>query len=152
MKRILFYLVVLLGLGVLTLFKPVIMGQAGYYGGMDGDEQQIKRVIEKAIGSLDYTRAQDRGELERILREIYSGPALVTVNEAIWDQWQTDNVNPASILRWTEFQVEGDRARVRAALYFRDWTDNAELYGQGYWQLIRTEAGWRIVDFEYEWG
>ncbi len=153
LKRYLIYGLILAGLGLLVFFRPVILGgQAGHYGGQAGDEQDIERVIERAVGSLDYTQARDRAELERILAGIYTDPALGTVTEAVWDQWRTDNVNPASILRWTDFWIGKDRARVTADLYFRDWTDNAEFSGEGRWDLVRTGSGWRIADFEYRWG
>jgi len=152
MKRLFLYAVILAGLGLLVLFRPMVLGQAGYYTARAEDEQEIERVIERAVGCLEYTRAQNREELERILGEIYTAPALEAVTEEVLSQWRTDNVNPASIVRWIEFQIDGDRARVRAHLYFRDWADNAELYGEGRWDLARTDTGWRITDFGYDWG
>lgn len=152
MKRYFFHLLIILGLGLLIPFQPMILGQTGHYGTWAADEREIERVIERAVGSLDYTRARNREELERLLGEIYTSPALETVVEEVWSQWHTDNVNPASIVRWTEFQVEKDRACVRADLYFRDWADNAELHGEGCWDLVRTGFGWRIAGFVYDWG
>ncbi|MBE0466072.1 MAG: hypothetical protein IBX71_02455 [Candidatus Desulforudis sp.] len=152
MKKLLLYGLILVGLGVVGSLKPMILGQAGYYSARAVDEQEIERVIERAVGSLEYTRARDRDELERLLGEIYTAPALEMVAEAVWSQWRTDNVNPASIVRWTDFQIDRDRARVRADLYFRDWADNAELYGEGRWELAKTGFGWRITDFAYDWG
>lgn len=152
MKRFFLYGLILIGLALLVLFRPMILGQTGHYTVLARDEQEIERVIERAIGCLEYTRAQDRAELEQLLGEIYTAPALGVVVGEVWNQWRTDNVNPASITRWTEFEIAGDRARVRADLYFRDWTDNAEFYGAGRWDLMRTETGWRITDFGYDWG
>ncbi|MEW6541234.1 MAG: hypothetical protein AB1402_06440 [Bacillota bacterium] len=153
MKRYLIYGLILAGLGLLILFRPMILdGQTGHHGGQAGDERDIERLIERAVGSLEYTQATNRAELERILAGIYTEPALSTVSEAVWEQWGTDNVNPASVLRWTDFWIGRDRARVAADLYFRDWTDNAEFFGEGRWELVRTGSGWRIADFEYHWG
>ncbi len=145
-------MVIVVGLVVLVLFRPIIVGQTGYYSPRPEDELEIKRVVERAVTCLEYTQAQDRQELELRLSEIYTSPALEAVVTEVWSQWYTDNVNPASIVRWDEFQIDGDRARVRAHLYFRDWADNAELFGEGRWELVRTGSGWRVTDFGYDWG
>lgn len=155
LKRFVVYGLVLALLGLLVFhFGPVVLGggQAAQRDGPDADEQEVQRVIERAVGCLDYTRAEDRADLERILAGIYTGPALTNVTEAVWDQWRTDNVNPASVLSWTGMWIGRERARVTADLYFRDWTDNAEFFGQGRWDLVRTRSGWRIAAFEYHWG
>jgi len=153
LKRCLIYGLILAGLGLLILFWPMVLdGRTGHHGGQAGDEQDIQRLIERAVGSLEYTQATNRAELELILAGIYTEPALSTVSEAIWNQWGTDNVNPASVVRWADFWIGRDRARVAADLHFRDWADNAEFFGEGRWELVRTGSGWRIADCEYHWG
>lgn len=123
----------------------------GHQTSIAGTEGEIWAVVDRAVSSLEYTTAESREELERILAKTYAGPVLAELTAGLWQEWPSDNVVQVEIVNRRSIEIYGNDARVEVGVYFWDWADESEWYGTGVFTLACLKQGWRVVKFDYEW-